>query len=108
LRLSYAILVTDEGRPGTRRSPWGHAVAGLNAYSKGVSLGLFDHAPEAARQRWSRRRRAVPRGQLWRGSPGRAGGDDAPRPLASGQGPRDPRIRTLREVPTRHPGVRTC
>lgn len=28
----------------------GHAVAGLNAYSKGVSLGLFHPAPEAVRE----------------------------------------------------------
>jgi hypothetical protein len=59
----------------------GRAVAGLNAYSKGVALGLFQPTPKAVKEQRQKLRRdeavtvdllhrAAPSRSLWRGSNG--------------------------------------
>ena len=50
LTLWAAVVAERLGFDHNEALTLGHAVAGLNAYSKGVSLGLFHPAPEAVRE----------------------------------------------------------
>lgn len=57
LTLWAAVVAEQLGFEWNEALTLGRAVAGLNAYSKGVHLGLFEPTPEAERERRKRARR---------------------------------------------------
>jgi hypothetical protein len=51
LTLWAAVVAERLGFDSDEALTLGHAIVGLNAYSKGVRLGLFEPTPEAERER---------------------------------------------------------
>jgi len=64
LTLWAAVVARRLGFDGDEALSFGRAVAGLNAHSKGVSLGLFEPTPEAVRERRRQERRGTTRVSL--------------------------------------------